>query len=197
LRVELAQRLAVDVALWDQLGCLSPIEVFAVDRDASFANALGEALAGSLAHAEKIWPRGSIDARAAHAVAQQRAEAELRRAAGRRVSVYSSDSTAWTVVVEDAPAPRAAPLHRFVRVVPVRDVEQLLDALRPRGAQLAAVAIEGFGAQTRHVAHALARLGASRICEPGALQSPPLSWRRAGRGVLAPLARFSDIELPA
>ncbi|HXV36750.1 MAG TPA: acyl-CoA reductase, partial [Myxococcota bacterium] len=66
LRVELAQRLAVDVALWDQLGCLSPIEVFAVDRDASFAIALGEALAGALAHAEKIWPRGSIDARAAH-----------------------------------------------------------------------------------------------------------------------------------
>ena len=29
---------------------------------------------------------------------------------------------------------------------------------------------------------------------PGSLQSPPLDWRHGGRGVLAPLARFTDIE---
>jgi hypothetical protein len=56
------------------------------------------------------------------------------------------------------------------------------------------VAIEGFGEGTAELARALANLGASRICAPGSLQSPPLDWRHAGRGVLAPLARFSDIE---
>jgi len=193
-RIDLAERLAVDIALWDQLGCLSPIAVFAVDPEPLHAAALGEALAVALANAEKDWPRGSIDASAAHAIAQQRAEAELRHAAGRAVAVHVSDSTAWTVIVEDRPDLRPAPLHRFIRVIPVADPESLLDAIRPLGPHLAAVAIEGFGAETTGLASALAELGASRVCAPGSLQSPPLDWRHGGRGVLTPLARFTDIE---
>jgi hypothetical protein len=193
-RMDLAERLAVDIALWDQLGCLSPIAVFAVDPEPSHAAALGEALAVALAKAEKDWPRGSIDASPAHAIAQQRAEAELRRAAGRAVAVHVSDSTAWTVIVEDGPDLRPAPLHRFIRVIPVAHPESLLDAIRPLGPHLAAVAIEGFGAEATGLANALAELGASRVCAPGSLQSPPLDWRHGGRGVLAPLARFTDVE---
>jgi hypothetical protein len=196
-RIDLAERLAVDVALWDQLGCLSPIAVFAVDPEPSRAAALGEALAVALANAEKDWPRGPIDASTAHAIAQQRAEAELRRAAGRAIAVHVSDSTAWTVIVEDGPELRPAPLHRFIRVVPVADPKHLLDAIEPLGAHLAAVAIEGFGEGAAELAHALANLGASRVCVPGSLQSPPLDWRHGGRGVLAPLARFTDIEVGA
>jgi hypothetical protein len=193
-RSDLAERLAVDIAMWDQLGCLSPIVVFAVDPETSRAAALGEALAAALANAEKEWPRGSIDASTAHAIAQQRAEAELRRAAGRAVAVHVSDSTAWTVIVEDGPDLRPAPLHRFIRVIPVAHPEELFDAIRPFGPHLAAVAIEGFGAETTRLAGALAELGASRVCVPGSLQSPPLDWRHGGRGVLAPLARFTDVE---
>jgi hypothetical protein len=197
LRAELAERLAIDIALWDQLGCLSPIAVFAVDPELARAAELGEAIADALANAEAKWPRGSIDPAAAHAIAQQRAEAELRRAAGRAIEIHASDATTWTVIVEDGPEPRPAPLHRFVRVVPVPGPDQLIDAVRPLGTHLAAVAIEGFKEETARLADALAGLGASRICAPGSLQSPPLDWRHAGRGVLAPLARFSDIEATA
>jgi len=193
-RSELAERLAIDIALWDQLGCLSPIAVFAVDPDPAQAAALAEAISVALANAEDNWPRGSIDASTAHEIAQQRAEAEIRRAAGRAVAIHASEATAWTVIVEDGPEPRPAPLHRFIRVVPVPDPGHLLEAIQPLATHLAAVAIEGFGAGTAELAHALANLGASRICAPGSLQSPPLDWRHAGRGVLAPLARFSDIE---
>jgi hypothetical protein len=196
-RLELAERLAIDIALWDQLGCLSPIAVFAVDSSPAHAAELAEAIAVALANAEAKWPRGSIDPAAAHAIAQQRADAELRRAAGRAIEIHASDATTWTVIAEDGPAPRPAPLHRFIRVVPVAHPGQLLDAIRPWGAQLAAVAIEGFGEETAGLANALAGLGASRVCAPGSLQSPPLDWRHAGRGVLAPLARFSDIEATA
>jgi hypothetical protein len=195
--VDLARRLALDVALWDQLGCLSPIVIYAVDSEASRAGALAETLAGALAEAEETWPRGDIDPAAARDIARERAEAELRLAAGRAVAVHVSEYTAWTVVLEDGPEPRPAPLHRFIRVVPVAEVASLLDAIRPLGPHLAAVAIEGFGDQTRSLAHALADLGASRVCAPGALQSPPLDWRHAGRGVLTPLVRFTDVEASA
>jgi hypothetical protein len=193
-RRDLAERLAVDIALWDQLGCLSPIAVFAVDPEPTRAAALGEAIALALANAERNWPRGTIDASTSHTIAQQRAEAELRRAAGRAIAVHASDSTAWTVIVEDGPELRSSPLHRFIRVIPVPDPEHLLDAIEPLGSHLAAAAIEGFGAQAVGLARALATLGASRICAPGSLQSPPLDWRHGGRGVLAPLVRLTDIE---
>ena len=95
---------------------------------------------------------------------------------------------------EDGATPRPAPLHRFVRVLPVRDAAALLDALRPLGPHLAGVALEGFGAQTAALARSLADLGASRICRAGELQTPPLGWRHDGTGLLLPLARFAQHE---
>jgi hypothetical protein len=85
-------------------------------------------------------------------------------------------------------------LSRFVRVHPVENPETLLAVLRPLAAHLAGVALAGFGAAGDVVARGLADLGASRLCRPGELQSPPLAWHRDGRPVLLPLARFTDRE---
>src|SRR4029453_19158088 len=52
-------RLALDVALWDQLGCLSPVSLL-VAGDAAAARRVGEALAGALARAERELPRGEV-----------------------------------------------------------------------------------------------------------------------------------------
>jgi hypothetical protein len=190
----LAGRLALDVALWDQLGCLSPLWVYAVASGPGPADRLAEALARALARAEERLPRGALDPGAAAAIAQERAGAELRAAAGRRVALFGSSGSEWTVVREEDAQPRPAPLHRFVRVHPVADASELLRTLSPLGPWLAGVALEGFGAEEAPLARALADLGASRLCRPGALQAPPLDWPRDGRGVLAPLARLSRFE---
>lgn len=192
---DLAERLALDTALWDQLGCLSPVAVFAVGDEPQAADRLAEALAKALASAQARWPRGRVEPAVAAAVRHERDAAQLRAASGRRVAVHADAGTAWTVVREDSAAWRPAPLHRFLRVHPVASREALVDALAPVGPHLAAVALEGFEAQTVEVAGALARLGASRLCRPGALQTPPLAWRRDGQPLLLPLARLADWEL--
>lgn len=189
-----AGRLALDVALWDQLGCLSPVAAYAVDANAAAADAFAEALAEALADIETRLPRGAVDKGTAAQIAQERADAEIRSAAGARVAVHAGAGSSWTVVREDAPAVRPAPLHRFVRVLPCGDCGALIDALAPLGPHLAAAALEGFGAETRVLARRLADLGASRICALGAMQRPPLAWRHDNRGVLTPLARFADLE---
>jgi hypothetical protein len=179
--------LALDVALWDQLGCLSPVSVHAADPDPRAAERVAEALAGALARVEVRLPRGRIGVETAAAIARARAEAELRAA------VIASPGTAWTVACERDPALRPSPLHRFVRVHPARDAGEALAALRPHAAQLAAVALAGFGAQEGALASQLLELGASRTCPPGQLQSPPLSWPRDGMGVLLPLAHGAGV----
>jgi hypothetical protein len=179
-----ARGLARDVALWDQLGCLSPISVYVADTEPGGADRVAAALAEALDAAEARWPRGRIGPSAAAAIAGERAEAEMRGA-----DVRASSDTRWTVVREHDTALRTAPLHRFVRVHPAADVAGALGALRQDATHLAAVAIAGFGAGTQAVARALAALGASRVCAPGELQTPPLAWPREGRPVLRSLAR--------
>src|SRR5262247_401505 len=76
-----AAALALDVALWDQLGCLSPVSVHAVDPDPQAADRVAEALADALQRAEVRWPRGRVDRGAAAAIVRERAEAEMRAAA--------------------------------------------------------------------------------------------------------------------
>lgn len=186
-----AEALAFDVAVWDQLGCLSPVAVLVTG--ARRAEAVAEALAGALDSAESRWPRGRVPRYALARIAQEREEAEFRAAAGRSVRLLAG--ARWTVVREEGLRQRPAPLHRFVRVHPCPDAAALLDALEPLGAQLAGVALAGFGSQEAAVAREIARRGASRICAPGRLQAPPLHWHLDGQGVLLPLARFSDVEL--
>ena len=188
---EVAARLALDVALWDQLGCLSPIAVW-VEGDLAGAERVSDALAAALVDAERRWPRGEIAMEAAAAIARERSEAELRAAAGRPVRVRHGDGTSWTIVLESDGQPRAYPLHRFLRVHPVADRGALLSALAPLSPHLAAVAVEGVSRE-RELAKELAALGASRICRPGELQSPPLGWHHDGRPLLVPLARFCDL----
>jgi hypothetical protein len=191
-----AEGLALDVALWDQLGCLSPVAVFAAEGAAGAADRVADALADALARAELRWPRGAVEPAAAAAIARERAEAEMRAAAGRAVSLRTPEGgTAWTVIRECDTALRPAPLHRFVRVHPVADATTCREAIRPLGPHLAGVALAGFGAHTGALAQALAALGASRVCAPGQLQSPPLSWRHDNRGVLEPLVRWCDLEV--
>jgi hypothetical protein len=173
-----ARGLALDTALWDQLGCLSPIAVY-VAGDAAACERVATALARALDRVGRELPRGAVDARGA----------ELRAAAGRPVALQAAEDASWAVVCEPDAAPRPAPLHRFVRVHRLGAPEQLGSALGPLAAQLAGVAIAGFGSAEPEVAVRLRLLGASRVCAPGELQAPPLEWPRDGLAPLASLAR--------
>jgi Acyl-CoA reductase (LuxC) len=189
-----ADALARDIALWDQLGCLSPIALYVVGGDAEAPARAAAALARALAQAASRWPRGRVDPDAAVAFAQEHAATALRAAASGAVQVHAGAELAWVVVCEADAAPRTAPLHRFVRVHPVADTSALAAALTPLARHLAAVGMAGFAAPEPLV-RLLGSLGASRVCPLGEMQAPPLAWHHDGRGVLAPLARYTDCEL--
>jgi hypothetical protein len=189
-----AERLALDVVLWDQLGCLSPIAAFVIDASGQAARRFAAQLAEALEELSVRLPRGSVDTTAAAQIAQERSEAEIRAAAGAAVEVHTGRQNAWTVIAEPSPEIRPAPLHRFIRVVAVTDHVELFAAVARFGPHLAAVGVVGFGRETQNVAQHFTTLGASRICPLGRMQAPPFGWRHDNQGVLAPLARFADIE---
>jgi len=190
-----AARVAEDVALWDQLGCLSPLAVFMTGCEPAEAVSFGAELAEALADLEERWPRGRISPLASAVIARERDEAEMRAAGGAPVRLFRSVGSSWTVVVEEDTRIRSAPLHRFVRIHPVARIPELVAALTPVRHHLASVGVGGYADQRTEMVDALRHLGVSRICPVGTMQAPPLSWCHDNRGVLTPLARFSDANL--
>jgi acyl-CoA reductase-like NAD-dependent aldehyde dehydrogenase len=161
----LADGVAWDVALHDQRGCLSPVAVYLEGDLDAFAERLAEALdrlAGTL-------PPGSLAAaeRAAHRTAL--AEAEW---AGARVLAGASG----TVLVDRDPRLRPGPGRRTVWVHPLGSLDAEAGRIECIGAAGAVLDLE-----------ALRRLGVSRVCAPGSMQRPPLSWPRGQRAPLRTL----------
>ena len=186
-----AAGIALDTALWDQQGCLSPLAVFVLSADAEAPDRVADALATALTAAEQHWPRGSVTPAAASVIAQERDTAMLRESASGRVRVLTPAGGAFTVVREQDCQLRAAPLHRFLRVHPAPDADALERGIAPYARHLAGVAHAGLAPDAIQL---LVRTGASRLCAPGILQCPPLDWHHDGMPVLTPMARITDIE---
>jgi hypothetical protein len=174
-----ARRLAVDVSLHDQQGCLSPVGVLMEGRAAAAPLELAESLAEALAERERLWPSGERDVAGALAVRSFHDEIALRAARGGGTRVFSGERLSWVVAaIGGGGVPSRAPLHRCVWVRGVRGPSEALGLLgRWRGAT-AALGVAG-DAPLRNRARALARaLGATRVVPLGRMQSPTLAWRQ-------------------
>ena len=182
---DVAAGLAIDVARWDQAGCLSPVVVYLVGWPNTWAEELAEETSSALDRLAEEMPRGARSEETRASQATERAEARMRSALGPTVVHEGQDHT---VVLESDAAPRPAPLSRFLRVMPVRDWADLEVALAPFDGHLSTAAVAGFAGE--EPAKRLASLGLSRTAPPGRLQTPPVDWPRDGQPLFTPMARF-------
>jgi hypothetical protein len=176
-----AARLARDVALHDQQGCLSPVGVLVAAAGNSRLEAFARALAAALEERERTWPRARPAVREAAAIRAFHDAFVLAGEREGRPRVFAGGGLAWVVgAVAAGELPPASPLFRCVWVGSVGGAPEALRLLaRWRGAT-AAVGFRGSSAE-REGARVLAReLGASRLCPLGRMQSPPLAWRQDG-----------------
>lgn len=174
-----ATDLSLDIALWDQLGCLSPVALFVCDPDRGAAARVAEALAKALARRATEFPRTVLGLPSRASFHDAIDVAVLRGA-----TTLSPESRDWCVVLEDDAQVRESPLYRFIRVHPCRATDEALGALRDKQRHLAALAVAGFGDGEAALTQRLSELGASRVCAVGSLQRPPLAWPRDGIPVL-------------
>ena len=172
-----ARALALDISLWDQLGCLSPLVVMALGDVDGWADQLATALAESCVRL----PRGDVPLAGAASIQRERAEAELRATLG---PTRTMAGETWTVIREADATWRPAPLYRFVRVLPIEQAEVLDRVIGARRSSLSTLAIH---AQDAGIATAMG----VRITAPGTCQAPPLHWNHDGIGTLRPLLGLS------
>lgn len=159
-----AAGLARDLCAWDQAGCLSP---------------------------QVVWVRGDLDqARRAIAAAVRRVEVDLpmslppEAARARHVSITLAEmigtreatATAEILTAPDGPF-RSSPGWRTLWLLPADR-----DAMARVAPQLSTLAYAGEERDRPN-------LPGVRICAPGEMQRPPLTWPHDGRPNLTPLLR--------
>ena len=191
----LAERLAYDVSLFDQQGCVSPHVVY-VERGGTIApQEFAESLAQAMAAFERDMPRGRLSVEETSAIQQARTEAELRELREEPVRLFASPGrTAWTVIYEDDPAFVPSCLNRVVRVKPLLDLGELPNLLRPVSRHLQTVGAALSRERRDRLADALAPLGVCRVCPIGEMPHPPLHWHHDGGFNLLPLLKWTAIE---
>ena len=177
---EIVQLLARDVTLFEQLGCLSPHHVFVQgDSDIAFrfAERLGDAL-GELA--ERLPPPAALELEDAAALRSGRETARWRSIAGEPVRMIEGPGLSWTVIFDrDAPL-IPSPGLRCVRVSAIGDPHDLRARLDTASGRIEGFAVAANDADDSRVRELLRKMGVSYVAQPGAMQSPPLTWRHGG-----------------
>src|SRR5262249_48629952 len=133
-----------DVVAWNQLGCLSP-HVFYVQRGGAAApEQFAAGLALELARREAAEPRGPLAVPEAATITSRRELYRVRAAGSEDTRLWhSDDSTAWTVVYEEAPRFQLSCLNRFVYVKAVMDLAEALRQAEAVRGQVSTVGLAG------------------------------------------------------
>lgn len=172
--LDAARDLALDVAMYDQSGCLSPHCAYVETGGAVKPEAFAERLAGELESLSLRLPPGRMPVEQSAAVQTLRAEFEFRGGAH-----FFGNRLSFTVVVDPDPSFRPSPLGRTVFVKPIVTVSGLAEHLKPLAGHL-----QGIGAAPadciRNLHLPLRALGASYFCPLGRMQRPPLDWQNGG-----------------
>lgn len=176
-----AAALADDVALWDQLGCLSP-QVCFVEGARRKAHELAEAVCGELADRAAALPAGAMSVGETLDVRRFRESAAWRGfGAGERILYECGAAGDGSIAIEDEVGLQPTPLHRCLRIIAVELVEDALAVLGTRRLLLEGVGV-GAGSDTfSGIARRLREVGAHHVVPLGTMQSPDLSWRQGGR----------------
>lgn len=191
----LARAATEDIAAWDQQGCLSPHVIYVEERGATSPEQFAALLAEELAAHETAFPRGELHLHESTTITLKRDFYRVRAAASPETRLWHSEgSTAWTVIYEDDPRFQTSCLNRFIYVKRAAGLDDALHHAELVRGQVSTVALAAEGDRARELAAALARWGVPRVCAPGHMQRPPLTWRHDGRPALADLVSWTDWE---
>jgi acyl-CoA reductase-like NAD-dependent aldehyde dehydrogenase len=165
-----AEAFALDIAAYDQRGCLSPQAILVEGSDAD-AEAFAHLIYEALARREQTLPRGALPTDAA---AEQ---LQWRGVAAARGTLRATDT--FAVSCEHSAALRPSPGYRNVSIYALRDAGALRERAAPFVRHLKALGVAG---------ELIGRGLAPYTCPAGQMQTPPLDAPLDG---LHPLAGFA------
>lgn len=187
---ETAARLACDVAMYDQQGCMSPHVAFVERGGAMAPQKFAAAVADALARLQGQMPRGRLTQAEAMALRAVRDEAEFTADACH----LSPGDLAWAVIHHEQADFVPSPLNRLLRTYAVDTLNDVPLVAAKTAPYLQTVAVAAPPERLADVAAALGSLGATRICPVGRMQEPGPLLHHDGISAAGALVRWVDIE---
>ncbi|HKP64482.1 MAG TPA: acyl-CoA reductase [Polyangiales bacterium] len=175
------QRVALDIAAYDQRGCLSPHVVFVEGDARSFARSLAETALPELA---RLLPPGAAT------LSDQALALQWRAAAQVRGELF--EGRGYAVSYESNHAPRSSPGGRLISVYDCPAPDAAIQALRPFGSALKCIGVAGPRELRLELAQCLRPFSAARVCRAGEMQTPPFHAYADGQAPLFGLLAFSE-----
>jgi hypothetical protein len=188
---DVARRLAYDVCLWDQQGCLSPQLCYVESGGTLTAHEFAAALARSLADYAVSLPPRRLGFEEQAEVLRFRQQAEWHTA---RTALASSGTTDWSISVEEDADFAPTCLNRCIRLKVVGELAEMAAALAPHRRLLEAAGLAVQAGRVQEIALMLAGCGVHQVCAIGEMQLPALSWRQGGRPRIADWVEWTALE---
>ena len=194
---DLAKKAARDVWSVDQRGCLSPLTFYVQKGGIITPRQWAALLAAELGRLQTKDKKSPRRAQEVSLMSQSRAKDRylLGKVRGKNVGWWESRPAGlWAVRYEEELSFLLTGGAQTIAVKGFDRVENVFQALNPAGKYLQAVSLEPFSASDSQIAEPLSRLGVSRICRSGKMQSPPLLWHHDGKPNLSSWVRWTDWE---
>lgn len=190
LSYDLAKKVALDIVLYDQQGCLSPHLYYVESGGKMTPIDFAKKIAESLQELSIKLPKGKGNHDAASQIQQLRGTLPLKGG----VVFESPDGIDWTVLYDPSPEFTPSPLSRCIWIKPVNDLSEIPPLLAPQQKIIQTIGIAIPKMRADKIVESLSKIGGCRICPIGEMQRPPLNWSHDGQKRLLPLLRFVDWE---
>lgn len=173
-------KLAYDVCMFEQMGCLSPQAILFVTDDWKQVETFCAQLAAAMEKITRQFPAGKRTTAQQAAIQQWRGALAVRAAAGEKIILLTGNGTDWTVAAAGRFDLDERVAWRFARVWPVPTLAQAVTILRQHEAKLQSLALGFSYEEQQQVAIDFPDLtdGASNRLHtlPGFMQRPAFGW---------------------
>ncbi|MFT3926357.1 MAG: acyl-CoA reductase [Myxococcales bacterium] len=180
---EVARGLALDVAAYDQRGCLSPLVAWVVNGANVGLEEFGELVFAELEALHATLPRGTLPLEIASAQVSWRGVGAMR---GRLL-----EGDGFSVCCEERGALRLTPGYRNLQVLGLASAKDLPAKLAPLGVHLKTLGVAGVHDWDALLSNLPPRL-APRVCDVGSMQTPPLHALHDGLPPWEGLLRWAE-----
>lgn len=168
------EKLALDVALFNQQGCLSVQAIFVRGDEDSVQEWAGE-FAHALSHCIQNFGVGELTTQV-----KMRRNSTIEALQLQGVPFFRCKHGPGCVAILPEFSPEYLIGNCFVEIIPVLDEMDVAEQLKKYRDYLQGMAVAASKSEFQQLRKFFERLGFSYVCEPGRLQAPPLHWPNGG-----------------